>query len=245
MAKNGEHLQYLGDLFENGGARAHYLINWSKKYRYIYVETPKVACTTIKRTLQNAEVEGDPSVFPIKVHERKNSPIPMVGDDLPGFKNLLANPNTFTFCFVRNPFTRVLSCYLDKMVRTVFERNRLAPTLNLPVDKAPEFIDFLRAIEGQPAIKRDIHWSAQSFLLRPRKFRYSFVGRFESFDTHFNAACKHLNIMDYVKPAKVFHATNANELVNQYLGPKEIRLIQEIYKVDFQNFGYGHSPPIF
>lgn len=91
-----------------------YSTHISLKHNYLYVETPKVACSTIKKTLQTMEVENvnfhrdNPN---IKVHENSLLLSPSsVGD----FQKLL-NSEIFKFCFSRNPYTRLLSAYLQKI----------------------------------------------------------------------------------------------------------------------------------
>lgn len=234
----------LAKVFNHKPQLPNYLCNWSEKHKFVYVETPKVACTTIKRVLQRAEANGDSTKVPANVHERVNSPLKRVSDDPEAFESLFYRKDTFIFCFVRNPFTRALSCYLDKMVVNEWERNRLAPTLNLSTDTAPSFKDFLVAISKQSDEERDIHWSTQTFLLRPNRLEYSFIGRFETFHSQFEAVCKYLDISEFADLRQTAHATNADEKRNKYFGPEEIQLIQEIYLDDFRNFGYGFLPAV-
>lgn len=234
----------LDAMFKNGPSRANYLVHWSSKWSYIYVETPKVACTGIKRVLQMAELDGDESRMPEDVHARQYSPVPRVTDGPAAFERLANDPATLRFCFVRNPFSRALSCYLDKFVQNAWERNRKSPQLGLSPEVAPSFAEFLRAVQQQPEEERDIHWSLQTFLLRPNRFRYSFVGRFEDFQTDLAKVCHYLGIERYMATPKPRHATGASTAVAQYFGPEETRLVQEIYGPDFTNFGYGWSPAI-
>lgn len=232
-------LRYLDETFDNGSGRANYLINASQKHRYIYVETPKAACTTIKRVLQRAEVDGDASRLGDNVHDRDASPIRRAADDIDGFRQLLNDPSTFKFCFVRNPFTRSLSCYLDKIVANEWERNRLAPGLGFNASTPPSYVEFLRAVERQDEADRDIHWCTQTYLLRPKKIRYSYIGRFETFHQNFTHVCDRLGISEYLDLNRTAHATGADERRASYFGEEEIDLIRSIYRHDFENFGYG------
>ena len=71
----------------------------SLRHKYLYVETPKVACSTIKRILLDAEYEGQITFNnPEYIHFREFSPLinPMqVGN----IKQFLARPDIFKFCF--------------------------------------------------------------------------------------------------------------------------------------------------
>jgi hypothetical protein len=224
----------------------NYLCNWSRKQRYVYVETPKVACTTVKRILQLAEVDGAIEFKkPGDVHNRELSPLLRPSDDIDEFSRAMTSSEYFRFGFVRNPFTRSLSCYLDKMVKTPFERQRLAPALGLDPASAPKFVDFLRAVAAQSEDQRDMHWASQTYLLRPNRINYSFLGRFEFFRDQFTLLCERLGISIYATDlSNSWHATNAYSKVRDYLGQEEVDLICQIYEHDFRNFGYGWSPEV-
>src|ERR1700722_16343751 len=101
-------------------------VHYSSRYRYLYVDTPKVACSTIKYTLQCAELgqQATTRTNPIParygyssslldIHDRRKSPLRWPGDayELQEF----VRTSRFAFCFVRNPFSRTLSAYLDKI----------------------------------------------------------------------------------------------------------------------------------
>src|SRR5262249_52924101 len=80
-----------------------------ERYHAIYIETPKVACTSIKTVLARVlgislvETQGDP--------HRVRWPTP---DEAPSRSGSLF-PGLFTFAFVRNPWDRLVSCYRDKI----------------------------------------------------------------------------------------------------------------------------------
>ena len=153
----------------------------------------------------------------------------------------------FVFSFVRNPYTRILSAYMDKMVRDVPERTRLLPTLGFDPDKPPPpFIDFLKAVQSQRDDWRDIHWTTQSRLLQSNNISYSYIGRFETFATTFPKVLERIGIPPkFHDPSYVpHHATRANDRVAQYIGPKEREVIGAIYYADFNNFAYGFDPAV-
>ena len=233
-------------LFNQPLPLTNYLCHWSKKHSFIYMETPKVACTTVKRVLQQAEAGGGLTYDkPGVVHDRTRSPLLAPRQDLSAFVEAWRAEEYFRFCFVRNPFTRILSCWLDKMVKIQFERKRLAPKLNLKSENPPTFNVFLSAIAEQKDEECDIHWAPQTYLLRPNRVSYSFIGRFELFREQFRKICEHLGISEYANDLSItWHATHAYEKVKNYMGKQEIELIHRIYERDFRNFGYGWSPNV-
>jgi len=229
------------DLFDQHPDLTEYICHWSRRVGCIYVETPKVACTTIKRVLQSAELGPDGSgALPEDVHDRATSPLLSPGHDPCGFVSALTDTQGFCFGFVRNPYGRTLSCWLDKMVANAAERERLAPMLGLDPDAPPSLEAFLAAIADQPEAERDPHWATQTHLLNPHGIRYAFIGRFEHFRLDFSCVCAHLGIEAHAGdlPA-TWHATDASAKIRSHVGEREAMLIRRIYEADFRNFGYG------
>ena len=89
--------------------------NFSLKYRYFYAETPKVGCSTIKGLLIQAE-HGQVIQYPDMdyIHHREFSPL-LNAQQLVDTVAFLEDPGVTRFCFVRNPYTRLLSAWLDKI----------------------------------------------------------------------------------------------------------------------------------
>jgi hypothetical protein len=216
---------------------ADYLINMSEQFRYLYVETPKVACSSIKRQLQYAELDGRAEMLPENPHDRAASPLDAPSSNMDLFRTALGG-DFFRFCFVRNPYTRALSSYLEKFVQSANERARLSQKLGLNPDVVPSFAEYLAAVSLQPQGTRDIHWETQAYLLRPKEMNYSFIGRFEDFAAQFRIVVEHLK-MPMFEGASVAHATGAASRVTQHYGAVEKALVREIYLEDFLTFGYG------
>jgi hypothetical protein len=239
-------MRRASDLFEQPDTLTNDICHWSRANSYVYVETPKVACTTIKQVLQVAELGTERAAErPADVHDRRSSPLLTPDIDQDAFLRALQDPDVFRFAFVRNPYARALSCWLDKMVHNTFERARLAPMLGLDPDSVPAFADFLAAVSEQAIGARDIHWETQAYLLRPDRIRYSFIGRFEFFRAQFRAVCARLGIEAHADELPdTWHATNASSKVRDHVGPREADLIQKIYEDDFRNFGYGWDPAV-
>ncbi|HEY9295004.1 MAG TPA: sulfotransferase family 2 domain-containing protein, partial [Phormidium sp.] len=129
-------------------------IHISLKHKYLYVDTPKVGCSTIKLTLQRLELED--SQFSRddfeEIHLRKFSPLlmPIQVGNLDAFIN---RADIFKFCFVRNPYTRVLSCYLDKIAAPHPVKTQILRQLGrdyTDLHTKVSFEEFISAIEEQP-----------------------------------------------------------------------------------------------
>lgn len=227
-------------LFGASLRNSDYLINWSRTHRYIYVEVPKAACSTIKLTLQRIEL-NDRDYDPANKHRRATSPL-LSPLSAPGdFLEALASPDYFRFCFVRDPYSRILSAYLEKLAGDDFERAMRLRHLGLRDDAVPSLRQFLEVLAGSDPAGCDIHWARQSDLLTPDRIAYDFVGRFESFREDFEAVLARIGRdADWIADARG-HGTDAALRLGQWIGPRERALIEAIYAEDFDRFGYSRE----
>lgn len=220
-----------------------YAVNISLKNRYVYIETPKVACSSLKDLLIQTEYLGTEYRRNYDVHERQRSPLIQLSQ-LPASQGaeILADPTWFRFAFVRNPFTRALSAYLDKVVRNRPEKRVLLTAIGRgkdPIETELSFIDFLRAIEAQEDFAIDAHFRPQFQVLLCRYVSYHFIGAFEKLDSDVGYLCQRLDVEGAVKLKSVgAHETNAAKLLDQYYGDEEIAAVRRIYYADFKYFGY-------
>lgn len=151
----------------------------------------------------------------------------------------------FWFSFVRNPFTRVLSAYLDKFIFDKELRPRkLAFGLDNP-NMTITFKDFLLRLIDISVDDMDVHFAPQSSLLglTNEMIHYSFLGRLEKFETDIKLV---LDLLDlpyhkFLSTRGMEHKTGAARLINQYYGVSEIELVREIYKQDFSLLGYSNN----
>ncbi|MFZ9858754.1 MAG: sulfotransferase family protein [Roseiflexaceae bacterium] len=229
--------------------RFDYLVNVSQRFKYVYIETPKVACSTVKYHLQMIEFDEDERRIYRDVHNRAFSPIRRISElNLTDeqLNNIMFGPDYFRFMFVRNPYTRTLSCYLDKIVNGSHDEVAAKRKfLGFAMDDEVTYIDFLRAVQQQPLNKMDIHWTPQTYLLGiSQGFKYEFIGRFENFDADLARALG--RVRGYHKPfesiqKRQYVFTEANKKVLQYYTPETKKLVEELYGDDFIYLGYGRG----
>ena len=231
----------------------NYCINISLQSNYIYFETAKVACSSIKKTLKYLEAETTLDaripLEEIKVHQKDILLSPSsVGLDK--FCEIVKDPTFFKFSFVRNPYTRILSAFLDKIARKTKEKRKFTQQFGLDFDKEIKFENFLRLIKDQSSREMNHHWRPQTDQLCWGVIDYQFVGRFENFDADFEKIlnkiypnCNNSNTAIDIKNYQP-HKTNASYKIDDFYNYTTRDLVIEIYQKDFQNFNYPIDLPL-
>lgn len=224
--------------------KINYLINVDDTRRIVYFETPKVACTSIKKYMIDQVSGSDVKMVPSHVHDRERSPLKALKDYSDAEVDEIFAPDSDfkRFCFVRNPYSRVLSAYLDKVVGNEWERQRHLPMFGFAQDSRPNFVDFLRRLAEIPDRERDIHYVTQARLTgRVSGFVTEFTGRFENFSLDFHVLKEKFysdNGGDDYKEFGKHHSSDADRKVSLYYGDEERNIVKNIYATDFLAYGY-------
>lgn len=225
-----------------------YSLNISLQHNYLFVETPKVCCSTIKLNLQRLETNIPDFAWPgqMDVHNRDFSPLLRPSQVL-DFELLLATRRLFKFCFVRNPYTRLLSGYLDKIRGNRPPKLSILQTLGLNtgnIDQDVSFDQFIHAIGKQSLRDMNPHWRPQYHQTLQEAIDYDFVGRYENFTADFQYVFSSLNPDSlYDAVAETRHRTDANGQVLNYYTDELLAKVYQIYEIDFTHFDYGASLP--
>nr|WP_246441342.1 sulfotransferase family protein [Aminobacter aganoensis] len=226
-------------------------VHLSPRFRYVYVDTPKVACSTIKRALQSAErgyaVDGGEasggkfgySETLLTVHDRSKSPLRRPSNRW-ALRWALARASV-SFCFVRNPYARVLSAYLDKIATNENRREIFLRGLVEDPREPISFAQFLDVVSGQTPDTMNAHWRPQCYHNMIDSIGYDFIGAFETLNSDL------LEILKIATPSAISfvsavdeHRTSAMEYLKQYYEfESSVRSVQSIYKRDFEVFGYS------
>lgn len=227
----------------------NYSVHVSLKYKYIFVENPKVACSTIKKTLQGMELEV--SNFERDetedLHNREFSPL-LTLQQIPDFKNFFLKDDFFIFCFVRNPYTRLLSCFLDKIKNpigdSVYKRIVLKSMgrdeNNTTYDIS--FEEFISVVEAQAPLDMDYHWRQQAYITCQESIEYDYIGHLESFtDDFFSIGGRLSSDFGQYYNLAIQHKSGANDLMAQYYTDELYERVYEIYEVDFVTFSYNQK----
>lgn len=196
----------------------------------IYLPVPKSAGTTIFSTL--IALDGSPHLSGIRDHnlDEARRLLSAVHDPRLFWKSL-GDPACLKFSFVRNPYTRTVSCYLDK-IRSGQQPEYAA---ELDLSKDASLMEFLQRISQQEFRAMNRHWRPQSILLSPR-VRLDFLGRFETFRHDFEHVLDLLGQPHAVRDMRA-HQTSAERHLD-LIGPGEKQIIDSVYQGDFERFGY-------
>lgn len=222
---------------------------------FIFAYVPKVACTNWKSLLRYMAGYED-WLDNRLAHDKVNGGLRYL--DLEGHDAaLLHEPTIRKYTMVRNPYSRVLSAYLnkiesrlppkpadegdywDRVVRDIdtFRREVLGdaayPEITLDV-----FLRWLR--DGRSPHAADEHWAPQALLLRQPGVAFDIIGRFEDLPED---SARILDAMgcDQQFPSQEdvkFAPTRAQSKVDRYFGPATYALANDIFAQDFVAHGY-------
>ena len=219
--------------------RRHFLI--MPKQRIIYVSVPKNASSTLKVTFARRELD-DPDFLPEKMHVRKLYPFKSpqkFGIDV------TAIPDDWTtVAFVKNPYVRLLSAYLDKFApgRNVNNSDKLRAEANLPPTGDVSFSEFVRSVcEVRPEDMND-HWRPQSDILHVSVVNYDILGKMEDFSGSLERLAKVADIRPWLKESS--KRSGAKGLVGEYYNEELRALVHDKYRADFEAFGYDERLPL-
>lgn len=216
----------------------------SLRNRYAFHTVGKAANSTVKLLMYKLDLQGTHYRLP-SVHDRQMSPLPspwqLHPDDL---QRVLLGTEFFRFTFVRNPFSRLLSCYLDRIVPGSSRPYReLIRYMGRPEGTIPAFAEFIEAICAQTPHEQNNHWRVQYHDSLRAVIDYHFIGRQESFAEDFAKVYRKIAGRS---PTAAELATNASpsrtaatQSLADYWTPSLQRLVADAYAQDFLFFGYS------
>ena len=213
-------------------------IHVSPRMGVVYVNNPKVACSTIKLTLQRAELD-DPGWKPPKsVHDRAGSPL-LTDPQIRGREDE-AMAGKIVFSFVRNPYGRLRSAYLNKIVSGQ-KKGRPREHAGFDADTCPSFRDFVLSICAQDPFTHNPHWRPQALNLSVDRVRFDFIGRLERFAEDWATLAARTGL-----PAQTDFAgkrTPSADKAELGFDAEMAQAVQAAYAADFAHFGYDTAAP--
>ena len=202
--------------------------------RSVYVPIPKAANSSTKLAL--CPVLG---IDPQSVREVQKDPrLPMrrFSEVAPSI-----GPDWFVFSVVRNPWTRVLSAYRDKMERKGVQLRALQA---MGLEPGDDFETFLGALLRWPRLLLNDHFIPQSALLAPVTARCApLIVKSEELPEAWGAVRERIAAQGAPLPDPVGRLNVTGDQPMPELSERARRMILRLYAEDFALLGYDRTPP--
>ncbi|CAH1784541.1 unnamed protein product [Owenia fusiformis] len=233
------------------------------KLKILYCKVPKVACSNWLKVLyiMSAEPNNITSIDQIEtkfVHEKDTTKKYFPTLDMyskPEIEYRLHN--YLKFAFVRNPFERIFSAYMNKFVNIrndYFRRKYGTEVYDLIDEDVPledrlsgenvTFRQFAKYLV-HPRVKRPFneHWQQYSELCRPCAIQYDIVGKYETMDTDMKYTLKRMGVeekLNYTGHRYSFSSTQEQMGAAYKTIPiEDLKKLMHLYILDFTLFGYN------
>lgn len=220
----------------------------SVPHRYVTIAVPKVACSTVKRTLHTFEGQSQYRDRWWATHEDSGG-LTLLDHPTDLVVEMLTSPEFLRFCFVRNPYSRLFSAWKSKLgcddEQYEVTRNAIREEFDYPTVDGTRVgtVSFRDSIEYllDPATSGhlDDHWTLQTQVLTYDTIDFEVVGRFENFVDDFAAILKRLKAPPDIVAlgSEVTNPTAPMALAAVYDSALASR-VHDHYAGDFEAFGY-------
>lgn len=214
--------------------------------KVLFVHLPKNGGTTVKEIIKKIDNPNigvlndfcDISHYKKICIEYNNSP-----KEFLIFSNMKNRNDFFSFCFVRNPWERVVSCYF--WCKKNEERRRLWNNIHYPINLS--FNDFVKMI---PDIieKKYTNFNSLKWHLSPqyyqifdnKKQKIDYIGRFENFEEELKNIFS-INKIKYDKNYLKFkYNSTIHDNYRNYYNEETIKIINDVYIKDIEEFNYKY-----
>ena len=202
-----------------------------------YTRVPKAGCSTIISHLLGPQFSAKDGS---KLLHASNDLITF--DDPNFFETLRKVPeNTNLFTVVRDPFSRLLSGFREKIERQL-DGPRYRLELGIDLDASIDFSSFVDRLADRDPLSLDVHFQPQKLITRADVLRYDQVFRLEDMSLALDWLDATLGEEPGQPAAVAPHATNASAAVSSVYDDATTRKVAEYYAEDFSLFGYAPEP---
>ena len=218
-------------------------------HRYAYVEVPKAGCGTMKATLGGLEAArmGPGLVQRVQdsPHNRLNATPFIKPFQLPPalLEEVLTSPDYCRFTVVREPASRLLSGYLEKIGQGLKQSTPIVQALHATTgrDIAPADVtldEFLDVISAQDSRDQDPHWRRQADHLGLGIVNYDAVIRLEDLDASWGRIAELTSTPGLQEQFFCRNSTGARSLMQDYFTPALLARVAATYARDYAELGY-------
>jgi hypothetical protein len=228
----------------------------SEKSKLIYCPIPKAASSNWKYLIR--KFEGLDDYFDLaKAHSPEISGLRYLSDySAAEVERLLADPLFLKFTFVRDPYSRAISCYLDRFQNRAEEYVRkeyrtflaelfdwhYAREIALESEPRPSFSEFIDELAKQSPSEMNAHWAPQSLLCGLGEMPFDFIGHMNTLSADVDHVLAKLGHLQEHFPSQSdigFPASGAStELLNNIYTLETMLKVRFIFDSDF-NHGLG------
>lgn len=152
---------------------------------FLYMKNHKCACTTVLATLMDllAKEQGLSETISMDTVHTPPKSVLLTGPRGLSDESVMAaitDPNVFKFSVVRDPVTRTVSAYADKIATGDKQKGKLMKYLGRPADSnitLKQFIALLASDEGARDVDR--HWRSQRLEIAYDRIPFDYIGTVE------------------------------------------------------------------
>ncbi|MEL6914388.1 MAG: sulfotransferase family protein [Pseudomonadota bacterium] len=209
----------------------------SPRHGVVYVNNAKVACSSIKLALQRAELDDQHYLPSESVHSLPGSPL-LTAETLTAGTWRAALEGRYVFSFVRAPWGRLRSAYLNKIVTGQKDGNFRAQ-LGFDRGEVPSFEAFVHALGEQDPVEMNGHWRPQWINISHGEIAFDFLGRLESIAPDWARVSAATGLPFDLPRAGKSTAKDAPTLV---FTPAMAEIVRAVYAEDFRRFDYPDVP---
>tara|TARA_B100000700_G_C14943468_1_gene807953 strand:- start:266 stop:898 length:633 start_codon:yes stop_codon:yes gene_type:complete len=199
----------------------------NEEEKYIFIHVPKAAGSAIHIALKDhnrlvGKQRADPEP---EIHHRTLEEVLLQEDRYLDF---------FTFSVVRNPWSRILSGYLD------FVQNRgknYSGKIILDKPLLSEYLNFKDFVMNFKDSKwnTDVHFKPQTLFTHSDKKNVDFIMKFERLESDYEKLCQKLGINEPLQK----HRTTKHTHYSDYYDMEMIKEVEKYFSSDIEEYGYS------
>ena len=150
----------------------------------------------------------------------------------------------FKFTFVRNPFSRLVSCYNDRVVlKDMGSYETCYHFKDYPIEIPPNisFSDFVHRVVDIPDYLADRHFKPQSYsIFRNNTITPDFIGKLESLSEDWKKLANMFELQDTIESLNRGTMKSSQKKLDfrTFYDSQLVAMVYEKYKQDIERFGY-------
>lgn len=204
-----------------------------RKKKVIYLKNSKVACSSIISSLYSFTLSDNDNY--LHIHREFNGNLVLTPNNIPSDCKAY-----YKFTYVRNPFTRLVSCYKNKFENNVANSKVYHNYLLGYLSRVESFDNFIKKVCKIPFPFSDNHFLLQYNLIYDKKGKclIDYVGNFEDLPNDYNEKIADVYGFSHLPH---YNKTESSKRWEDYYTIETANLVYKKYRKDFEAFGYEDS----